>query len=222
MPRPWELLDRVDTPTGRLELRRRGALDFMISVNGRVLMSSLIHRTEVAVAELACKRIAQRKAPRVLIGGLGLGFTLRAALDALPLKAEVVVAELSETVVQWCRGPAEALTEGAIDDSRVRVHVGDVTQVIRAAARDRTPFDAIILDLYEGPSKLVKAQQDPLYGGPILAKTHAALTPEVGYAVWAEDPNKAFERRLERTGFRTELVRCGRGGPRHAVYLATG
>jgi spermidine synthase len=221
MPRPFTLLDRVETPEGPLELRQRGERDFMITVKGRVLMSSSIHRSELAVAELACARIRSRTAPRVLIGGLGLGYTLRAALDALPDSAHVRVAELNEAVGRWCVGPLAALTGSAAEDRRVRVEIEDVCTAVRQAARPGAQrYDAIIVDLYEGPKDLRPGQHDPLYGMGSLRHTRAALTPGGVYAVWAEDPNQAFEQRLRAAGFRVEYQRVHGGGPRHAVYIA--
>ena len=224
MPRAFTLLDRVDTPEGPLELRVRGKADFMISIAGRVLMTSTLTRSELAVAQLACARIAGRRSPRVLIGGLGLGYTLRAALDALPGGAHVEVAELNPKVVEWCQGPIAVLTHAAVADPRVVVTVGDVTRSIRAAAEGRgvmPAYDAIVLDLYVGPSDTTHGPADPLYGTAILAHTRGALVAGGVYAVWAEQPSPAFEARLQKAGFDAELVRAGSGGQRHAVYLAT-
>lgn len=194
----------------------------MITIRGRVLMTSVLQRSEIAVAERACRLIGDRSAPRVLIGGLGLGFTLRAALDALPLDARVVVAELNPKVVEWCRGPAAALTADAASDPRVELFVGDVCDVIRAAASgSREPFDAIVLDLYEGPRDLPRGREDPLYGTTILTATRDALTPAGVYAVWGEEPNAAFEKRVRALGFTLTLTTAHGGGPRHAVYVAT-
>lgn len=187
-------------------------------------MTSMLNRSELAVAQLACARIAAHRSPRVLIGGLGLGYTLRAALDALPQSARVEVAELNHKVVEWCRGPLAVLTRDALADPRVTVTVGDVTRSIRAAAEGAgvmPPYNAIVLDLYVGPSDEANGPSDPLYGNPILARTRAALVPGGVYAVWAEQPSQAFEARLKKAGFKPELVRAGGGGPRHAVYLAT-
>jgi spermidine synthase len=217
VPRPFRLIESVSTPEGPLELRQRGEQDFMISVAGRVLMTSNIHRSELAVAELGCAPIRGRRGARVLIGGLGLGYTLRAALDCLPADARVVVAELNEPVVRWCQGPCAVLTGDALADRRVEVVVGDVTASIREAARGQR-FDAIILDLYVGPGESAHATT-ALYGREILRRTHEALTPGGVYAVWGEDANPAFEARLRSVGFDAELQRVKGGGPRHAVYL---
>jgi spermidine synthase len=215
VPRPWTKIDSVTTPEGLLELRRRGD-EWMVSIAGRVLMSSAIHRTEAAVATLGLAHVVGRPHPRVLVGGLGLGFTLRAALDALPRRAEVRVAELNPRVVDWCRGPVAEAIGHALDDPRVRVEVGDVMESVRRA-RD---LDAIVVDLYEGPKALPSGAPDPLYGASAIASVKAALAPEGVYAVWSEEPYPPFEARLERAGFAVERVRAGRGGPRHAVYLA--
>jgi spermidine synthase len=219
MTRPWETLDAVETPEGRLELRRRGEKDFVIMVGGRVLMNSALHLTEAAVAAVACRRIAGREAPRVLIGGLGMGYTLRAALDALPRQARVIVAEIEPAIVRWCRGPLAGLTGNALDDRRVSVEMGDVTEVIRGAAKGAL-FDAVILDLYEGPREATQARDDPFYGPRALERTRAALTPGGVLSVWSEDADPAFAKRLRAAGFAVETLRPGKGGPRHVVYLA--
>ncbi|MFL6199059.1 MAG: spermidine synthase [Thermoanaerobaculia bacterium] len=221
--RAWETLDTVETAEGRMELRRRSRLgeekpDFVITVAGRVLMSSMAHLTEVAVAEIACGEVAGRERPRVLLGGLGMGFTLRAALDALPRSGRVVVAEINQAVVRWCRGPLAHLTDRAAMDSRSRIVVEDVAQVI-ARAGDQ-PFDAIILDLYEGPRQATQGREDPFYGPAALERTRQALTPGGVLAVWSEDPDAAFEKRLRKSGFEVERRKPGKGGPRHAIYLA--
>lgn len=220
MPRPWKLIERVDTPEGPLELRQRDTRDFMISISGRVLMSSIIHRSESMIAELGCAHAKGLAAPRVLIGGLGLGFTLRAALDALPKKARVTVAELNPVVVAWGRGPLLDLTGAALTDPRVEVVVGDVAEVVRGAARgQRAKYDAIIVDLYLGPSQGPQADQDPLYGRSILKATKQALNARGSYTVWGEDPDPSFEQRMVEAGFETEVVRNRGGGPRHVIYV---
>jgi spermidine synthase len=220
MTRPWETLDAVETAEGRLELRRRGEREFVITVGGRVLMNSALHLTEAAVATAACRRIAGTDRPRVLIGGLGMGYTLRAALDALPRKAKIVVAEIEPAIVAWCRGPLAILTGGALDDRRVTVRMADVAGVISEAARDeRSRFDAIVLDLFEGPREATQAREDPFYGPRALERTHAALAPGGVFAVWSEDPDPAFPKRLRTAGFTAETLRPGKGGPRHAVYV---
>ena len=213
--RAWETLDAVDTDEGRLELRRRGA-DFVITVAGRVLMSSMAHLTEVAVAEIACAEVAGRERPRVLIGGLGMGFTLRAALDSLPRSGRVVVAEINEAVIRWCRGPLAPLTNRAAQDPRSKIVLEDVAEVIAGGER----FDAIVLDLYEGPRGATQVREDPFYGPAALKRTREALNPGGVLAVWSEDPDAAFEKRLRQGGFEVERRKPGKGGPRHTVYIA--
>lgn len=219
--KPWEMLDAVDTEEGRLELRRRGEREFIITVGGRVLMNSAWHRSELAVAQLACRRIAGRPRPRVLIGGLGMGFTLRAALDELPRTARVTVGEIEPAVVRWCRGPLAGLTRQAVDDPRVEIALGDVARMIAEAASSETGrFDAIVLDLYEGPRTATQAREDPFWGPAALRRTRQALAPGGVFSVWSEDPDAAFEKRLAAAGFRVERRRPESGGPRHTVYLA--
>jgi spermidine synthase len=134
---PWTPLDRVDTPEGPLLLQRRGERDFLITIDGRVLMSSMSSRSEAALGTLGARGLGALAQPRVLVGGLGMGYTLRALLDALPAGAKVTVAELNPTVVTWCRGPLADLTARAVDDPRVTVVVGDFADVLREAAAAR-------------------------------------------------------------------------------------
>ena len=220
MTRPWEILDRADSPEGPLELRRRGEGDFLITLAGRVLMNSAAHRSEWALAELACARLVGRAAPRVLVGGLGMGLTLRAALDALPGRAVVVVAELHPIIVDWCRGPLADLTDRAVEDARVEVALADVAAMIRAAARGGDRYDAILLDLYEGPRAGGGRGEEPFYGARALAATRSALTRGGVFGVWAESPDAGFEKRLRASGFEVGRRRPGRGGLRHVVYVA--
>jgi spermidine synthase len=217
MSRPWQVLECVETAAGPLELRRRGERDFLLTLAGRVLMNSAAHRSEVALAELAAAAISGRAAPRLLIGGLGMGYTLRAALDALPATARVTVVELEPAVVRWCRGPLAGLSDRAVDDARVTLEVGDVADAIAAASRrgDDGGFDAIALDLLEGP----RGRADPHFGDAALRRLRAALLPGGVVGVWSERPDAAFERRLAAAGFRVEHRRPGRGGLRHAVTL---
>jgi spermidine synthase len=221
MTQPWQTLDTLRTRDGFLELRRRGARDFLIVINGRVLMNSSASRSETALGELACKALSSRLKPRVLIGGLGMGLTLRAALDVLPSDARVIVAELNPTIVTWCRGPLAGLTKKAVDDPRVTVVIDDVKNVIIQASQPGAErFDAIIIDLYEGPSSSTDAVNDPFYGSRALKMTHAALRESGLLAVWGENPDAAFEKRLSAAGFSVDRQRPGRGGLRHVVYLA--
>lgn len=177
-------------------------------------MNSSAHRSEAALAEIALARLGPRPRPRVLIGGLGMGFTLRAALDALPPDAEVIVAELHASVVGWCRGELAALTDAAVGDRRVRIELGDAARAIERGC----DYDAIVLDLFAGPRG--PAGDDPLWGDAALARAREALRPRGVLGVWSEAPDAAFEKRLRRAGFTVERSRPGRGGLRHVVYTA--
>jgi spermidine synthase len=209
----------VETPDGRMELRQRAEGDFLITVAGRVLMNSRASRSEEVLAERAVDGLARRAAPRVLIAGIGMGLTLRAALDALPEDARVDVAELNAAVAGWCRGPLAELTGAAVADPRVSVEIADVTQVIQRAGGGSGRWDAIILDLFEGPHD-GSGQHDPLYGDGALAAARAALVPGGTLAIWSEERSARFEKRLARAGFDVSGLRPGRGGRRHAAILA--
>lgn len=226
MAQAWRVIDRIDTDEGLLDLRQRGAKDFLITIAGRVLMNSSANRSEIVLSELACAALPPTSKPRLLVGGLGMGFTLQAALANLPAAAEVVVAELHPIMVSWCEGPISHLTGGAIDDPRVTVEIADVAEIIRQAAgreqgqsKDRR-FDAIILDLYEGPYQGDQGRGDYLYGKAALERSRAALKAGGVLAVWSEDPDQAFEKRLQAAGFSVNRQRPGRGGRRHVVYIA--
>jgi spermidine synthase len=222
MTRPWRIVDKVGTDEGLLDLRQRGETDFLITIDNRVLMNSSANRSEIVLAELACESLKNKKNPRVLVGGLGMGFTLKAAIDKLPADAQVVVAELNPIVVKWCRGPIAHFTGGAVDDPRVKVVIDNVAAVIRyAAMKGRgNHFDAIILDLYEGPHEGDQGRGKYLYGDMALTLSNSALTAGGVFAVWSEDPDRAFEKRLKAAGFSVNRQRPGRGGRRHVVYIA--
>ncbi len=185
-------------------------------------MTSSLTASELALAERGCAALRDAKRPRVLIGGLGLGFTLRAALDALPEDARLVVAELNGQVVEWCKGPVAAVNRGAALDPRVRIVVGDVMDEIRGiAANPSAPrYDAILWDLYVGPGQRGE-ERDPLYGAAAVKGTWKALRDGGTFGVWGETPSPSFEARLRRNGFKAELVRPGGRRSHHAVYLAT-
>ena len=215
---PWKTLERVETPEGRLELRQRGERDFLITIGGRVLMTSAAHRSEDDLARLACAAMLRRPRPRVLLGGLGMGYTLRAALDRLPPAAEITVVDLNPVVVEWCRGPLSALTDHAVADRRVRIEIGDVAGAIAGARRGE--LDAILLDLYEGPRPLPAHARDPLYGAPAIASAWSALRAGGVLAVWAEEPDRSYPQRLRTAGFTGEVHHGGgRGGRAHVVYV---
>lgn len=218
MSRAWQTLDRRESPDGVLELRQRGADDFLICVNGRVLMNSRASRSEEQLGVRTCKGLGA--GARVLIGGLGMGLTLRAVLDSLPEESHVDVSELHPIVTEWCRGPLAALTGGCLDDPRVSVRVGNVADHIREAADSAAAYDAIVLDLFEGPHAHTDAKRDPFYGRQAIERSWRALRPGGVLGVWAEAREQHFEARLGAQGFTVESHRPGRGGLRHWIVLA--
>jgi spermidine synthase len=219
MPQPWATIAVEDTPEGPLTLARNGAGEFLIQVRGRVLMSSAARRSEVALSTLALAALRPTPAPSVLIGGLGMGCTLRAALDALPERARVRVVELNPVVASWCRGPLAELTAGAVSDPRVEVAIEDVARSIAASGAGQ--WDAIVLDLYEGPRRATQGARDPFYGDEALRRTRRALAPGGVLAVWAEVFDAPFEAGLARAGFSvtTHRVPAGAGRAVHIVYV---
>jgi spermidine synthase len=221
MTQPWKTLATAPTAEGTLDLLRRGEKDYLITIGGRVLMSSAAHRSEDALAKLACDAMGEKKRPRVLVSGLGMGYTLRGALDALPADAAVVVAELNTVVAEWCEGLLGPLSKFAVRDPRVTMKLVDVAKLIASTGRDPTGprFDAILLDMYEGPQSNVRPG-DTIYGLSALQKTKAALSAGGIFAVWCEGPSAGFERGLKTAGFSFELQRVGRGSRTHHVYLS--
>jgi len=219
---PWILLDQITVPGdgGIMKLYQR-AHEFSISIKNDELMNSRMHGSEDALAELACKRVADREKPRVLIGGLGMGFTLRAALANLDVNAEVVVAELVPAVVKWNRTHLAALAGHPLDDPRVTVRESDVRLLIKA---DKDAYDAILLDVDNGPDGLTHEGNDRLYTHGGLAAAKAALKPGGILGVWSAEPDKSFSKRLRGSGFKMEEIsvraRGKRGGRRHTIWLA--
>lgn len=213
---PWTILDRVQTREGTLELRKRGERDFLMTVAGRVLMTSQHHRSEDALSELTCEALGRKSRPRLLLGGLGMGYSLRAALDHLPASAHVTVAELNGKVVDWNRDVLGPLAQFPLHDKRVKVVVADVARVI-AESRPQS-FDAILFDLYEGPHG--NRDRHPLYGQEAMARTRAALADGGVFSVWSEESDMPFEERLGKQGFCVERHSSGKGGRVHLVYIA--
>jgi len=211
----WQTLATVGTPEGPLELRRRGD-DWLMMIAGRVLMNSFSRSSEEELSKMAVAKL-DRPPQRVLVSGLGMGFTLRALLDAVPTTAKVVVAEINPVVVEWCRGPLGPATDHAVLDPRVDVRVRDVSQVIADAPAGG--FDLILLDLYEGPNSSTQAADDPFYGAGALARSHRALAPHGVLGVWSEDADAQFARRFSSARFSVTKHSIGRGGRRHIVYL---
>lgn len=218
---PWEHLATAKIPDseGELRLMRRGA-EYSIMTGGTELMNSRLSGSEKALATLACAKIAGRPAPRILIGGLGMGFTLRAALEVLPSDAQVVVAEIVPQVVDWARGPLSHLFGDSLDDPRVTIALGDVGIPIREA---KAEFDAMLLDVDNGPGGLDRAANDALYGANGLIAARDALKPGGVLAVWSANPNDAFFRLLRRS-FSVEekkVSATGTGrGAWHIIWLA--
>lgn len=219
MALPWEVLDRFETvDEGILELRNRGKDDFLITVGPQILMNSKAQRSELALGRLGCAKLKNQPKPRVLVGGLGMAITLRAVLDALPETAEVAVAELNPKIHEWCLGPLAELTDGAAADPRVTVEIIDVAELIRGSAAES--FDAIILDLYRGPGPQTDRRDDPLYGSRAIERSRNALKAGGTLAVWGENRDAGFESRLAAAGFAVRCERPGKGGYRHAVWVA--
>jgi spermidine synthase len=205
---------------GTLRLMQRGA-EFSIMAGAIELMNSRLSGSEQALAQLACARLAGRTRPHILIGGLGMGFTLRAALADFGPDARITIAELVPDVVAWARGPLAHIHGEGLRDPRVTVFEGDVGELINGQAAS---FDAILLDVDNGPEGLMRRANDDLYDAYGLAETHTALRQGGVLAVWSVDPNPAFTRRLKATGFAVEELRVhanGRSGARHVIWLAT-
>lgn len=222
MAKPWKTLDREDTPHGVLELRKRDEHEFLITIAGRVLMNSHANRSELTLATCVCEKLEGCAAPRLLLGGLGMGCTLLAAVEGLPDQASIEVSEITPIVARWCAGPLAGINHSALDDPRVRLKIEDVSRTIAKRADDRNEprFDAIVLDLYEGPHANTNAKRDPFYGAIALDATRRALAVGGLFAIWSEAPDVAFEKRVKTIGFELELIRSGKGGRRHTVYLA--
>jgi spermidine synthase len=219
---PWLVLDTAQVPGGgELRLKQRGA-EFSIMLGQDELMNSRLSGSEEALATIACGKIRRRKTPRILIGGLGMGFTLRAALAALEPEARIVVAELVPAVVAWARGPMAEVFGTSLTDPRVSVREADVGEVIRSGA---AAFDAILLDVDNGPEGLTRKTNDALYDLKGLSIARMALRPGGVLAVWSSGPNPRFTWRLRKAGFAVEEVRARangpRGGARHVIWIAT-
>jgi spermidine synthase len=185
-------------------------------------MNSRVHGSEEALAKISCARIAAVSRPRLLIGGLGMGFTLRTALNLLGVDAEVIVAELVPAIVAWNRGPLAGLSGDSLADSRVRILEADVGLLIRS---ERSAYDAILLDVDNGPKALTRKANDRLYDSSGLNAAKAALRPGGILAVWSAGPDEDFPRRLHDNGFTVEEIRARphgtRGGARHVIWIAS-
>ena len=218
--RPWELLGETRTPDGEdMRLTRQGS-EYVILAGGKPLMSSRMHGSEEALAAFGCREARLRDEACVLVGGLGMGFTLRATLDLLPPGATVVVAELVPAVVEWNRGPLGPLAGHPLKDRRVRIEIGDVADTLRAS---RGRFDAVLLDVDNGPAAFTATHNTRLYDDGGLAAARESLKPGGVLAVWSAWDDRRFEQRLEHGGFEVQVERVrGRlkkGGPRHTIFL---
>ena len=216
----FELLDQTTTPDGTiLKLTRRNN-EYVILADGKTLMSSGMYGSEEALATLACGLVRAIEEPCVLIGGLGMGFTLRATLDLLPPDARIVVAELVPAVVEWNRGPLGPLAGHPLKDKRVRIEIGDVAVRLRSS---HGKFDAVLLDVDNGPTAFTASNNAWLYDDRGIAATHAALKMNGVLAVWAAREDRKFEKRLRYGGFTVQVERVrGRlkkGGPHHTIFL---
>jgi spermidine synthase len=220
---PWEKLDtaRIPGTEDELRLKRRGK-EFSIMLGTNELMNSRLSGSEAALATLAAKKIEHVAEPHVLIGGLGMGFTLRAALAGFGSKAQIVVAELVPAVVAWARGPMAGIFGDSLSDPRVSIRETDVTDIIRS---QRSTFDAILLDVDNGPEGLTRKANDALYDLSGLKAAQLALRPRGVLAVWSSGPNAPFTKRLRAMGFDVNEVNVratGRGGgARHVIWIAT-
>jgi spermidine synthase len=220
--KPRDLIGTALVPGGEpLRLFRRGD-DFMIVFERNELMNSRMSGSEEALATMTCERLRGHAAPHLLIGGYGMGFTLRAALAMLGPKARVTVGELVPEIIAWARGPMAVLASGCLDDRRVEIVMGDVAAVIAANVGR---YDAILLDVDNGPDGLTRAANDGLYSRRGLSVAKASLKRGGVLAVWSAAPDAAFARRLRDTGFAVEEVsvraRCNGKGPKHVIWFAT-
>ena len=218
--KPWELLGQTRTPDGEEMTLTRQGTEYVLLASGQTLMSSRMHGSEEALAMFACARARTLEAPCCLVGGLGMGFTLRAALDLLPPDATVIVAELAPALVDWNRGPIGPLARHPLRDKRVVVEVSDVADTLRSSPGR---FDAVMLDVDNGPAAFTASDNAGLYDDRGLAVARAALKPGGVFAVWSSREDRRFEQRLRYGGFDVTVERVrGRlkkGGPRHTIFL---
>ena len=220
---PWLQLDTARVPGADVQLRlmQRGA-EFSMMLGQNELMSSHLSGSEEALATLACRRIEAVKSPHLLIGGLGMGFTLRAALAVLGSDARIMVAELVPAVIAWARGPMADIFGDSLDDPRASIREADVVDVIRS---HDSAFDAILLDVDNGPEGLIRKANDALYDLKGLNAIRRALRPGGVLAVWSSGPNPLFSKRLGAAGFEVNEVAVRattkRSGARHVIWFAT-
>lgn len=220
---PWTLIDTAELPGdgGELRLLQRGA-EFSIRLGHNELMNSRVHGSEEALAEIAIAKIGDRKRPQILIGGLGMGFTLRAVLRVCDAEARIVVAEFAPAVVAWNRGLLAGVFEDSLADARVSIREEDVGNPIRS---EQSAYDAILLDVDNGPEALSRNANDRLYDLAGLRAAHAALRPRGVLAVWSAGPDRIFAARLREAAFQVDEVRVrargARGGAHHIIWIGT-
>ncbi len=218
--KPWQLLGETHAPDGTLLTLMLRDREHVIFAGGKILMSSRMHGSEEALATFACTRARTLESPCVLVGGLGMGFTLRATLDLLPPTAAVVVAELIPAVIEWNRGALGPLAGHPMNDPRVVVETGDVSQSLRSA-RDR--FDAVLLDIDNGPDAFTSSTNVDVYSDAGIAAIRRSLKANGIVAVWSAWEDRKFEQRLRYAGFAVEThrvrARLKQGGPKHTIFL---
>jgi spermidine synthase len=220
---PWLQIDTTRVPGTDVELRlmRRGA-EFSMMLGQNELMNSRLSGSEEALATLACRRIDGVKRPHLLIGGLGMGFTLRAALAVLDAQARITVAELVPAVIAWARGPMADIFGDSLTDTRADIRAADVVEIIKAST---SAFDAILLDVDNGPEALIRKANDALYDLKGLQSIRRSLRPGGILAVWSSGPNTAFSKRLGAADFEVEEVGLRattmRSGAHHVIWFAT-
>ena len=217
--KPWELLGQTSTPDGSdMSLTARDG-EFVIRVDGKTLMSSRLHGSEEELATMGCRLARHLQRPQVLVGGLGMGFTLRATLDLLPAGATVSVAEVVPQVVEWNRGPLGPLAGQPLDDTRVQVLKEDVGRTLCSSPGK---FDAILLDVDNGPTAFTSTTNETLYGNEGVAAAYAALASSGVLAVWSAWDDRKFEHRLGFHGFTASSdrvrARAKKGGARHTIF----
>lgn len=219
---PWIHVDRAQIPGGgELRLMKRGT-EFSIKLGHNELMNSRLSGSEQALATFACEKLRGVERPQILIGGLGMGFTLRATLTVLGPHAKIIVAELVPTVVAWARGPMAEIFGDSLTDRRVDIRETDVGDLIISHP---SAYDAILLDVDNGPEGLTRKENNDLYNAAGLSEAHAALKPGGVLAVWSSAANPKFTRRLQRTGFAVReipvRVRGPHGAARQFIWIAT-
>ncbi len=218
----WEQLGEARTPEGAMMALTRRGQEYFLLADGKILMTSRMRGSEEELAVLGCERARQQEAPCLFIGGLGMGFTLRATIDLAPPEAHIVVAELMPAIVEWNRGPLGHLAKHPLQDPRVEVVVGDAGAVLQ---QNRGRFDAILLDVDNGPAAFTQAANQSLYDNAGVANARAALRPKGVYAVWSAWDDRKFEHRLRHHGFTTKThhvrARLKKGGPKHTIFIGT-